>query len=330
MESNLIFTNRFEDFAKIFLATLIVFIFMMMTDVLMSSTAFLLLTIYFLDGGHVYSTLLEVLADPEEVRKKYVWIVLLGSFVLNFIIHLFLTGYFFYYIFYFTVYHNMRQGLGVTFLYRLGEKRSANIVKWSYYFLTLAPLVLFHMKPALLKGKLEEALFKPIDLYQVFSAQTLATAFRTGLVIYLVGAIAIAIYLILQKNVRGFLSMLFFTTVYVYAFLISDSEFKSYALLIFSHAIPYYFLMEKRLGITHKLNFVQKYAWIFLLMIFAIGGALEYYQRDIVTLLEPMDSLALALLTTPLISHFIYDAILWKRGNERFKVFVDSSRTQTL
>lgn len=330
MESNLIFTNRFEDFAKIFLATLIVFIFMMMTDVLVSSTAFLLITIYFLDGGHVYSTLLEVLADSEEVRKKYVWIVLLGSFFLNFIIHLFFTGYFFYYIFYFTIYHNMRQGLGVTFLYRLGEKRSANIVKWSYYFLTLVPLVLFHMKPPLLKGKLEEALFKPIDLYQVFSAQNLETAFRAGLIIYLVGAIAIAVYLILQKNVRGFLSMLFFTTVYAYAFLISDSEFKSYALLIFSHAIPYYFLMEKRLGITHKLNFMQKYAWLFLLMIFAIGGVLEYHQRDIVTLLEPMDSLALALLTTPLISHFIYDAILWKRGNERFKAFVDSSRTQTL
>jgi hypothetical protein len=330
MKSNLIFTNRFEDFAKIFLATLIVFIFMMMTDVLLSSTAFLLVTIFFLDGGHVYSTLLEVLTDPEEVRKKYVWIVLMGAFLLNFIVHLFFTGYFFYYVFYFTIYHNMRQGLGVTFLYRLGEKRSANIVKWSYYFLTIVPIVLFHMKPSFLEGKLEEALVKPMDLFLLFSAESLASAFKVGLTIYIVGAITIAVYLIVQKNIRGFLSMLFFTSVYVYAFLISVNELKSYALLIFSHAIPYYFLMEKRLGMTHKLNFVQKYAWLFLLLVFAIGGVLEYYQRDIITLMEPMDSLAIALLTTPLISHFIYDAILWKRGNERFKTFVESCGPQAL
>ena len=148
--------------------------------------------------------------------------------------------------------------------------------------------------------------------------------------LYLAGALSIAIYLIAKKNIRGFLSMLFFSSVYAYAFLISASELKSYALLIFSHAIPYYFLMEKRLGMTHKLNFMQKYAWIFLLMVFAIGGVLEYHQRDIVTLMEPMDSIALALLTTPLISHFIFDAILWKRDNERFKVFVESSKPQTL
>lgn len=326
MGSNLIFNNRFEDFAKIFLATLIVFIAMMMTDVMLSSTAFLLITIYFLDGGHVYSTLLEVMADPEEVRKQYVWIVLLGSFFLNFIIHLFFTGYFFYYLFYFTIYHNMRQGLGVTFLYRLGEKRSATIVKWGYYFLTMVPFILFHMKPSISKGVLEEAIIKPVDLYHFFSVQSLETAFKSGVLIYVAGALAIGAYLIYQKNIRGFLSMLFFAGVYSYAFLISTNELKSYALLIFSHAIPYYFLMEKRLGLTHKINFMQKYAWLFLLIIFAIGGVLDYYQSDIVDLFEPMDSLALALLTTPLISHFIYDAIIWKRGNERFKTFVDSNR----
>lgn len=297
---------------------------------MVSSTAFLLLTIYFLDGGHVYSTFLEVLADPQEVRKRYVWIVLLGSFFLNLVIHLFFTDYFFYYIFYFTIYHNMRQGLGVTFLYRLGEKRSVNTVKWAYYFLTMTPLILFHTRPPLFKGTLEEALFKPIELYQIFSAQSLETAFRVGVSIYIFGAVLIATYLIFQKNLKGFLAMFFYTAIYAYAFLISGSVVKSYALLIFSHAIPYYFLMEKRLKITHKLNLIQNYAWFFLLIIFIIGGVLEYHQRDIVTLMGPMDSLALALLTTPLISHFIFDAIIWKRGNERFKAFVDNRRPQYL
>ena len=321
MKHSLIFTSKLEDFSKIFLATLAVFFFMMLTDV-MTSTAFVLVTIYFLDGGHVYSTLLEVLGDPEEVRKKYVWIVLFASFLLNFFVHFFFTAYFFYYIFYFTIYHNMRQGLGVTFLYRLGEKRAISLVKWGYYFLTMVPFILFHMKPPMAEGKLGEAILMPFNLYEVFSAQSLETIYKTGVFIYVIGAVAIAGVLIYQKNIRGFLSMLFFTMVYAYAFLISDNEMKSYALLIFSHAIPYYFLMEKRLGITHKLNFMQKYAWLFLLVIFAVGGVLDYYQSDIVSLFEPLDSLAMALLTTPLISHFIYDAIIWKRGNTRFNAFV--------
>ena len=68
MKHSLIFNSKLEDFSKIFLATLVVFFFMLFTDV-MTSTAFVLVTIYFLDGGHVYSTFLEVLGDPEEVRK---------------------------------------------------------------------------------------------------------------------------------------------------------------------------------------------------------------------------------------------------------------------
>lgn len=325
MEKNQIFGHQYQDFAKIFLATFLVFAFMLMTDTWVTSTAFLLVTVYFLDGGHVYSTLLEVLGDPEEVKKKYVWIVLLGSFFLNLLIHLFFQPYFFFYIFYFTVYHNMRQGLGVTFLYRLGEKKSAELIKWSYYFFTVSPFILFHLKPRLQGYKLDESILMPVDFYRYFSAGAIETAFKSGILIYGVGVVAIAGFLFWQKNTRGLLSMLFFGSVYAYAFIVSKSEMESYALLIFSHAIPYYFLMEKRLGLTHKMVTMQKYAWLFLLIIFAIGGVIDYNQQEIVGFFEPLDSLAIALLTTPLISHFIYDAIIWKRGNERFKIFVTDS-----
>lgn len=321
MEKNLIFSQQLEDFAKIFLATFFVFFLMLATDVL-TSTIFVFITVYFLDGGHVYSTLLEVLGDPEEVRKRYVWVVLLGSFFLNLLVHLFFQPYFFYYIFYFTVYHNMRQGLGVTFLYRMGEKRAVNVVKWGYYFLTVLPFVLFHLKPRLTTGtKLDESILMPVNISQFFSSTSMDYAFRAGIVIYIIGALAITGYLLWRKNARGLLSMIFFAAVYAYSFILSKNEMESYALLIFSHAIPYYFLMEKRLGLTHKISFMQKYAWIFLLIIFLVGGLIDYNQYEIVGFFEPLDSLAMALLTTPLIAHFIYDAIIWKRGNERFKIF---------
>ena len=319
----MIFQGYREDFVKIFASTFIVFILTMTTNILASS-AFVLMTIYFLDGGHVYSTLLEVLADPEEVKKKYVWIVLLGSFFLNLVIHLAFEPYFFMYVFYFTIFHNMRQGLGITFLYRIGEKKNATIVKWSYYFLTMMPFILVHLKANMMEGTLGEAIIKPFDFAQWIPQETLNIWHGYGLIVYFIGVLVIGITLALQKNIRGMLSMIFFTIVYAFSFIYSKNQLQSYALLIFSHAVPYFFLMEKRLIVTHKVSFIKKYAFFFLTLLFGIGALLDYYQTDIIDLFDPFDSIAIALLTTPLISHFIYDAIIWKRGNERFFTFIQT------
>jgi hypothetical protein len=319
----MIFRGYREDFFKIFAATFVVFVLTLTTNIIASS-AFVLITIYFLDGGHVYSTLLEVLADPEEIQKKYVWLVFVGSFFLNLYIHYFLNPYFFYYIFYFTIFHNMRQGLGVTFLYRIGEKASATMLKWSYYFLTMVPFILFHLRSTMTEGQLGEAILRPIELSRFIPQTTLDIYYQYGLIIYFAGSALIISLLVYFKNIRGLLSLLFFTCVYAYSFLYSPNQMRSYALLIFSHAIPYFFLMEKRLELTHKIPFIKKYAFVFLTILFALGGVIDYYQYDLVESSEPFDSLAMALLTTPLISHFIFDAILWKRGNERFKIFVQT------
>ncbi len=323
MKNNLIFTNKLEDFYKIFLGTFLVFILVVFTDV-MTSTLFVLITIYFLDGGHVYSTLLEVLGDPEEARKKYVWFVLLGSFFLNLAIHLFFNNYFFYFIFYFTIYHNMRQGLGVTFLYRIGEG-SVRLIKWSYYFLILTPFILFHLRPPFFDGGPGAEIIKPIQLTHYFPVETLDSLYKWGLTLYFSASVLIILYLLFKRNIKGLLAMLFFAAVYAYSFLFSDNQMKCYALLIFSHAIPYFFLMEKRLAVTHPVNFIKRFSWLLLFIVFFLGGLIDYYQYDIVELFEPLESIAVALLATPLIAHFIYDAIIWKRGNARFKAFVDYS-----
>lgn len=317
----MIFQSRMEDFFKIFAATLLIFLLTLSTNIL-SSSIFILVTIYFLDGGHVYSTLLEVLADPEEIKKRYVWLVLLGSFFLNLFIHLFFNSYFFYYLFYFTIFHNMRQGLGVTFLYRKGVKTSPSMVKWSYYFLTMVPFILFHLRPPMTEGILGEAILRPVELTNFFNADTLASFFHYGLFFYLAGSLAIAVILFFYKNTRGLFSLIFFTLVYAYSFILSPSQLRSYALLIFSHAIPYFFLMEKRILLTHKVAFIKKYAFVFLVLLFGVGAFFDYYQSDLVDFFDPLDSLALALLTTPLIAHFIFDGIIWKRGNERFSIFL--------
>lgn len=324
MRAHSIFSSQYSDLTKIFLATLIAFILIQFSGVL-NSSIFILLTIYFLDGGHVYSTFIEVLFDPSEARKKYVSAVLLGTFLLNFIIHYFSGSYFFFYIFYFTIFHNMRQGLGITFLYRAGTKTHNSLIKFFYYFLTLAPFLIFHLRGPMNKGLLSDEILMPFYLHNYLSP--LQHSFVTNVLplVYLGIACCFFIYLFLTKNTKGIFTMAFFASVYAYGFIFSTNELKSYVLLIFSHAIPYYFLMEKRINLTHTSKMIKKYAGFFLVAVFAFGGFVDYFQEDLVEMSGHFDSLAIALLTTPLISHFIFDAIIWKRGNDRFKSFLQAT-----
>lgn len=324
MRAQTIFSSQYSDLSKIFLATLIAFFLIQFSGVL-NSSIFILLTIYLLDGGHVYSTFLEVLFDPAEAGKKYVSIVLLGTFVLNFLIHYVSSSHFFFYIFYFTIFHNMRQGLGITFLYRAGVKTHNSLIKFIYYFLTLFPFIIFHLRGPMNKGVLSEEILMPFYLHTYLSLNQHLFAMNVLPLIYLGLACCFFMYLFVSKNTKGIFTMAFFASVYAYGFIFSTNELKSYVLLIFSHAIPYYFLMEKRISLTHTSAMIKKYAGFFLLTIFTFGGLIDYFQEDLVEMSGHFDSLAIALLTTPLISHFIFDAIIWKRGNDRFKSFMQAT-----
>lgn len=325
MQNKLIFQDRAEDFVKIFLSTILVF-FLIQLPGFISTPFFILLTVYFLDGGHVYSTLLEVLFDSTENKKKYVAIVLLGTFFLNFFIHFFFESLFFYYIFYFTIFHNMRQGLGITFLYRAGNSPSPSLIKAFYYFLTLVPFFIFHLKDPILGSQLSSEILMPFYLGSYL--KNLLPQFSLNILTYFYACSSVLIftYLQLTKNNKGALAMFFFGVIYAYAFIFSSDYLKSYVLLIFSHAIPYFFLMEKRVKLTHQTTYIRKFAWVFLLLLFAFGGAIDYFQDDVIDYFLPFKSLTLALLTTPLISHFIFDAIIWKRGNARFKSFMTNEK----
>jgi len=324
MHSEVIFKNKPEDFFKIFLGTFLA-LFLIQIPSVLNSTIFLFLTVYLLDGGHVYSTLLEVLFDKSEVQKKYVSIVLLGSFLLNFIIHYFFKNLFFFYLFYFTVFHNMRQGLGLTFLYRIGKNQNPNLIKFFYYFLTLVPFFIFHLRGPVLERNLTGDILMPYYLNNLFSQYHIHTLTQGSIYFYFFIVAFGFIYLYLKKNTSGLMSLAFFAGVYSYAFLLSTNELKSYVILIFSHAIPYYFLMEKRVKLTHVSEYVRTHAWLFLLILFFVGGFIDYYQDDVVGYFFPFDSLVTAFLLTPLIAHFIFDAIIWKRGNSRFQEFVKNT-----
>ncbi len=318
----LIFKSPTEDFLKIFLPTFVVFALFMFPEIYTSSLV-AMLTMYFFDGGHVYSTMLEQYFDPIERKKPYVWQLTLLAFAMNLVVALLYESYFFTYIFYFTVFHNMRQGLGVTFLYRRGEKEMAGFVKYSYYFLTLTPFLLFHLKTRP-SNQMGEAIIKPLNLGQSQHLAALLPYYNYGLGLFILGVLFIYGTLLLKKQTKGLLAMGFFALVYVFAFILSQNEFQSYMVLIVSHAIPYFWLMEKRLVTSHSSGSMKKFAVVFLFLIFMIGGLIDYNHQDILDLFDSVNLLMLSLLYVPLISHFLFDGVIWTRDNERFQIFLKS------
>ncbi|MFA6236547.1 MAG: hypothetical protein WC635_04390 [Bacteriovorax sp.] len=318
---SLIFGSATEDFFKIFFASLLVFALSFNSNFI-ASPILLLATIYLLDGGHVYSTLLEVYADPIELRKSYVWSVTIGSFFLNLAVLFFIPEFYFFYIFYFTVFHNMRQGLGITFLYKKGEKEGMAFYKYSYYFLTIIPFILFHFRNREVKDQLSESILKSVNLFEFFQPETINSIYQYGLYFFIIGMVFILSFISYKKNYRGFWSLGFFSFVYIFSFLISRNELQSYILIIFSHAIPYYFLMVKRVEKTHSVSYIKKYASFFLILFFATGALFDFRRPIIIEYFDDVEILISALVVTPLIAHFIFDAIIWKRSNERFKIFL--------
>jgi len=318
----LIFKSPTEDFLKIFLPTFFVFALFWFPEIY-SHPLIVMLTMYFFDGGHVYSTMLEQYFDPIERKKPYVWQLTLLAFAMNLVVALLYESYFFTYIFYFTVFHNMRQGLGVTFLYRRGAGEMAKFVKYSYYFLTLFPFLLFHIKMRP-ENQMSEAIIKPLNLGQSHHLAALAPYYKLGLGFFILGVLFIYSYLILKKQTKGLLAMGFFALVYVFAFILSKNEFQSYLVLIFSHAIPYFWLMEKRLVTSHSSGSMKKFAVIFLFLIFLIGGLIDYNHQNLLDLFDSVNLLVLSLLYVPLIAHFLFDGVIWTRENERFQIFLKS------
>ena len=321
MEHSLIFRSKLEDLLKIFACTLLAFLLSFNQKFMTSSWTILVVT-YLLDSGHVYSTMLEVYADPEELRRPYVWWVTLGAFFLNCLILYIIPETFFYFIFYFTVFHNMRQGLGVTLLYKKGEPFGVNFYKYSYYFLTMVPFILFHLKPMNPNSQLSVSIIKSIDMSWLIKSELMQTIYQNGLFILFFGVMFIAWKIISMKWYRGLLSLLFFFGVYLFAFVFSKSELQSYLILITSHAIPYYFLMEKRVNRTHSFGVIKKYAGFFLLLFFILGGVLDFSQRMFIHYFSDVEEMARALVATPLIAHFIFDGVIWKRGNARYEAFL--------
>jgi hypothetical protein len=211
----------------------------------------------------------------------------------------------------------MRQGLGFVFLHQEKVPINPKNLKYIYYYLTMMPFIIFHFSERQ-SLRLNEFLLRRIDLFQIMNSQLIEGLRFYLTCLYIISIIVIFIY-IWKIKLEAKTSLVFFTLVYITAFLILKNEMYAYATLIFSHGIPYFFLMKKRIELTHSIQLVKKYAGLFLLIFVAMGAYVDFIEEDI-TGFENLwiNNIAIALFFTPLIGHFLIDGFIWKKGHPKF------------
>lgn len=318
-----IFGNYQADFFKIYFPTMVfgmlvgLFAIMLPGYEFGRNEIFAFIVAYLVDAGHVYTTYLESFLDKNERQKTHTLEWTLLAFVLNFLIISIMPQWFYFWIFYFTIFHNMRQGLGFVFLHQSKLPINANILKSIYYYLTMMPFIIFHFSPRQ-SLRLNEFLLRRIDLFNYIDHDLLISARLIFIIFYSITCILIFIYL-WKVKIEAKTSLVFFTLVYITAFLILKNEMYAYATLIFSHGIPYFFLMKKRVELTHSIKHIKKYAALYLILLVALGAYVDFIEEDI-TGFENLwiNNFAVALFFTPLIGHFLIDGVIWKRGHQKF------------
>jgi hypothetical protein len=317
-----------DDFIKMFLPTILLAFSFLIFD---SSRSEILLffTFYLIDAGHIYSSFLELLFDKNEFKKKQMIGISIAALGINLLAAFALPGHFFVYLFYFTIFHNLRQGLGVFLIYFEGSNQERIIQKNLFYFGTIIPVLIFHFKGIYLGSDATYSL-RPFDLNYFFSIEKLKAIFFISTKIYFFLYLGILIYL-LKKKQAAFFSFLFFTAIYSITFLLLDNVVWTMLILVFSHGIPYYFIFNKRIHLTHSSMSVRKNSAVFVFLFFIIGAIFEIIQNDVSGIFpEQLNKILIAFIFYPMSAHYLFDSFVWKNGNDKYEIFKSSIKKRAL
>lgn len=286
-----IFKDFNNDLYKIILLPILSLLFIYFGDKYLA-----LVFLAILDSGHVYSTFSETFFDKNEFKKNYH--LILKALFLNYFIFFISEELFFYYIFYYTVYHNMRQGLGISLM------NKGLFSKKHYYILTCFPIFFGHFL---------DSKFDQIDnTFKLYKLDFLPNNFLyTMIAMYFMYIVYFLFKTVKLKDKRG-LFFLFFGLVYSGSFIFINNGLIAYAIMITTHAIPYFFFMEKRTSKTHPNPLFKKYSFLIVLLFFIVGYGFDELIDTEIKYLIP-------LIFVSDISHYLLDAVMWTKKDKKFK-----------
>ncbi len=291
-------------------------------------TLYAMFAIWFVDAGHTYTTWWRTIFRKQERETHYIyWLAPVATVVGIFLWIKFRLPYLWSFIAYNAIFHQIRQYYGVSRWYQKLNGRFCRISNRFLYTLLVMPFVLFH--------------FRGIDWIYMYSEDggelflyPSAVLFRAGLVIYFVtlaGWLAFEARLWAQgiREPNRFLSMLVPISIYGIGFILGNSIAQVIFPILMAHGIPYMAIMDvslRRLNPAIFTNFLK----VLCLMIFtaALLSSVESYASNFLETLNQAyryretstgQAFLTALVMTPLICHFIWDAYIWKGTHREAK-----------
>ena len=280
----------------------------------------LLLTI---DSSHIYSTFWRTIFDKKEFkRSKFLYIispVIIG--ILLFLWFYLKIPYFWNFIIYLTVYHQIKQAVGLQKWYSkinsYFEKSSTNIM----YLVTIFSFLTFHFRT----DSVIINFYSPNDVF-IFPNDFL---FYISLFL-LIGTICYWAIFEMSNIVQDkfylnkFLLMFFFMGVQIWCFLFGSNMIEIILPQLVFHAVSY------QASLVKSVNNLNRYSNIFFksLSIIFFSLLIGFGANQLENILDPnpngrlMESLFLALYMIPTLSHHFWDAFIWKKGHpDWFKIF---------
>src|SRR5690606_10460982 len=222
--------------------------------------------------------------------------------------------------FYSIVFHNMRQGLGVTLIYYKKSQShplSATLIKSAYYFFTLMPIVIFHFERTYIDfGTLERFYHVvTVEKYLSLPMDSLKAGVQFAQLCYWGLFAGVGIYLATKLDKRTMFSFLFFTGIYTFAYLGTGNLLFSTLLLMTSHAIPYLFLVHSRTRDFASNEFLQKYAYLAVLFTMVMGFSYYWFFYRHTGEAHQMSAWTKFFIITPSYIHYAFDGFMWTRGH---------------
>lgn len=280
----------------------------------------ILLTI---DSSHIYSTFWRTIFNKTE-RNRSRWMYLYSPiliFVIFFILFLLKFPYFWNFIIYLTVYHQIKQGIGIYKWYQKNNQNYSQTPVILYYLITLFSFMAFHFRNP------------PIQI-NFYSSSDLFLYPNNELYLFSISLLIISLlYFIINEitnlynntsHLNTFLHSLFFLGVQTYCFLFGENMFEVILPQLIYHAVSYQASVS--IAITKTNNFWKSKILLFLILSLLIGFSANRIEEflDVSVSGEIINSFLLALYMIPTLCHHFWDAFIWKKSHpEWHKVFFD-------
>lgn len=276
------------------------------------------------DSGHVYTTAWRTWLHKEERRSSHrYWIVPLSIFAIFSLWFFFQIPGLWSFVVYATLYHHIRQVYGFSKWTQKLNQRQDPFTDRAVYFFSLVPFVAYHFRPGAFGNYYSEN-----DLF-LFPSPVI---FKNLVWLYLLGGGTFLIreFLLWRRGIREpnrVLSLGIPALIYGYCFILGETLTQVLVPLLFFHGISYVAVMEQSLRRTRS-SFQKPYlaAGVLLVTALTLGPIEAIFEEDIVRRSVDVSlipaSILVGIFLTPLFSHYVFDAFIWKRGHrEASRIF---------